>query len=151
MEVLKGHLATEGVKDNFVLDGFPRSYNQAVTLDSMLGEFGVKLDKAVFLTVDDSKVIDRITGRYHCRSCGSIYNLLYSLPKQQGICDVCGGKNFSIRDDDNKDVVRSRLKTYRESIAGVVDYYRETGILLQVDGDKHLEQVSLAIINGLGL
>ncbi len=129
----------------FILDGFPRTTAQAEALDEMLARKGMRLDSVIEMTVDDSVLVKRITGRYTCAKCGVGYNDEFRPTKVDGICDACGGTEFARRADDNEDTVRSRLAAYYAQTAPVLPFYRAKGLLEQVDGMADMDEVGRQI------
>lgn len=121
-------------KSGFVLDGFPRTEKQAIALDEMLTRKGKKIDGVIELAVDEDALVERISGRFACAKCGAGYHDTFQRPKQDGICDVCGGTEFTRRKDDNAETVKARLKAYREQTAPILPYYKNKGLLQRVDG-----------------
>jgi adenylate kinase len=118
----------------FILDGFPRTVPQAEALDAMLLKRGERLDTVIELTVDDAALVERISGRYTCKSCGAGYHDRFKTPRQAGVCDSCGGRDFVRRSDDRAETVQARLDEYRKKTAPILPYYRAKGLLKQVDG-----------------
>jgi adenylate kinase len=121
-------------KSGFVLDGFPRTEKQAVALDEMLTRKGKKIDGVIELAVDEDALVERISGRFACAKCGAGYHDKFQRPKKEGVCDVCGGTEFTRRKDDNAETVKARLKAYREQTAPILPYYKTKGLLQRVDG-----------------
>ena len=121
-------------KSGFVLDGFPRTEKQAVALDEMLTRKGKKIDGVIELAVDEDALVERISGRFACAKCGAGYHDKFQQPKKKGVCDVCGGTEFTRRKDDNAETVKARLKAYREQTAPILPYYKKKGLLQRVDG-----------------
>ena len=121
-------------KSGFVLDGFPRTEKQAVALDEMLTRKGKKIDGVVELAVDEDALVERISGRFACAKCGAGYHDTFQRPKKEGVCDVCGGTEFTRRKDDNAETVKARLKAYREQTAPILPYYKTKGLLQRVNG-----------------
>ena len=121
-------------KSGFVLDGFPRTEKQAVALDEMLTRKGKKIDGVIELAVDEDALVERISGRFACAKCGAGYHDKFQRPKKEGVCDVCGGTDFTRRKDDNAETVKARLKAYREQTAPILPYYKNKGLLQRVDG-----------------
>jgi adenylate kinase len=119
----------------FVLDGFPRTVQQAEALDAMLAERGRgHIDRVIELAVDEPALIQRIAGRYVCANCGEGYHDLFRQPKIRGVCDRCGGKEFLRRPDDKAEAVAVRLEAYRRQTAPILPYYQSRGLLRRVDG-----------------
>ncbi len=121
-------------KSGFVLDGFPRTEKQAVALDDMLTRKGSRIDGVIELAVDEVALVERISGRFACAKCGAGYHDTFQQPKKAGVCDVCGGTDFTRRKDDNAETVKARLKAYREQTAPILPYYKQKGLLQRVDG-----------------
>lgn len=124
----------------FILDGFPRTVAQADALDAMLARIGRGLDAVVSVDVDKQAIVDRLTARRTCRSCGRIYNLLWDAPVDPDRCDACGGEVYQ-RDDDTVETVTNRLDVYERSTAPLIEYYREKGLVRSVDGDRSVDEV----------
>ncbi|MCW3836302.1 adenylate kinase [Sphingomonas canadensis] len=136
-----------------IFDGYPRTAAQAESLDALLAERGRKLDRVVELVVDEDALVERITGRFTCATCGEGYHDKFKLPKVEGTCDVCGGHEFKRRSDDNEETVRSRMAEYRAKTAPILPIYEARGIVSRVDGMADIahvgEQID-AILDGLG-
>lgn len=124
----------------FILDGFPRTVPQAKALESILNTHKMRIDKAVFLEVDQGLLMDRLTGRRVCRKCGAVFHVAAKLPKSAGRCDECGGELYQ-RDDDKAEVIKTRLEAYEVSTAPLKAYYEEIGRLVVVDGTGEANQV----------
>ncbi|MFN3921873.1 MAG: adenylate kinase, partial [Caldimicrobium sp.] len=144
--MVKERLSQPDCEKGFILDGFPRTVAQAEALDSLLAEMGKKLDVALALVVPDELLVERLTGRRTCKSCGMMYHIKYKPPKVEGKCDHCGGELYQ-RPDDNEETVRNRLKVYHESTAPLIDYYNKKGILKEIDGSKSIEEITTQIIS----
>lgn len=119
---------------NFVLDGFPRTVAQARALDGLLESRKIKLNRALFMEIDDLTLKERLTGRRVCRECGAVYHVKFEPPKVEGKCDSCSGALYQ-RKDDSEEVIGVRLATYRKETAPLKDYYEKAGILKAVDCD----------------
>jgi adenylate kinase len=132
--------------NGFILDGFPRTSAQAQALDTMLSERKLNLDKVISISVDEDALVERIIGRYSCANCGAGYHDTFQQPKSEGICDQCGGKNFSRRKDDNRETVLSRLNTYHQQTAPIIPHYEADGRLVRVDGMAEISAVGDAIM-----
>jgi len=135
-------------KSGFVLDGFPRTVRQAVALDQMLADMGAHIDIAISLNASDELVVSRLGGRLGCTKCGELYHAISKPPLREGLCDKCNGPLF-VRTDDQPDTIRERLRVFREQTQPVIDYFRERGVLKEVDGSKQAEDVYSQIIGGL--
>lgn len=129
----------------FILDGFPRTTGQAEALDRMLGDKGFKLDAVIKMKVDEEALVERITGRFTCARCGAGYHDKFHRPKNDEICDHCGGTEFTRRADDNEETVRARLAAYREQTAPILPYYEAKGALRRVDGMAPIDEVTRQI------
>ncbi|MDM7203042.1 MAG: adenylate kinase [Thermodesulfobacteriaceae bacterium] len=144
--MVKERLSQSDCEKGFILDGFPRNVAQAEALDALLSELNKKLDFALALIVPDELLVERLTGRRTCKSCGMMYHIKYKPPKVDGKCDVCGGELYQ-RPDDNEETVRNRLKVYHESTAPLIDYYKNKGILREIDGSKSIEEITAQLIS----
>jgi adenylate kinase len=125
---------------NVILDGFPRTVNQALALEEMLKDKGEKISKVLFFDVPDEVIIDRLSGRRVCSKCGAVYHVKYNPPKVEGVCDLCGGTLVQ-RDDDKEEVVRKRLEVYRKQTQPLIEFYQEKGIIYKLDAGKGVEEL----------
>ena len=138
--------------NGFILDGFPRTTAQAEALDGMLRARDLTLDSVIAITVDEDALIERIVGRISCAKCGMGYHRTFSPPKTAGVCDKCGGTEFTQREDDNRETMQTRLATYHKQTAPIIPYYEANGRLARVDGMGDIETVAAElsrIIEGL--
>lgn len=133
----------------FLLDGFPRTVAQAEALDEILTRKNKTLDAVIEIRADDEKMVERITGRFTCAECGEGYHDTFRRPVTDGICDKCGGSEFSRRKDDNQETVRSRLRAYHAQTAPLVGYYGGNGRLKSVDGMLDIKSVNRKIEEAL--
>jgi adenylate kinase len=124
-----------------MLDGFPRTLEQATALDEALTREGKGIDRVLYIKVPEDELLSRLSGRLNCRQCGSVYHQRFQPPRQAGRCDQCGGELYQ-RDDDRPETVRKRLEVYFQQTAPLVDYYRERGKLVEIDGNKSVEDVA---------
>jgi adenylate kinase len=129
----------------FILDGFPRTLQQAAALERMLQEKGKRLDAVIELKVDYNRLVERIVGRYTCAKCGEGYHDRFKRPKNPGSCDQCGSHDFERRDDDNAETVTTRLMAYYRETAPLTGYYFAKGNLQTVDGMAVIGEVAKAI------
>ena len=143
--IIADRLDQPDVKKGFILDGFPRNTAQAEALDTMLTGKGLKLDAVIEMKVNDEALVERITGRYTCAKCGKGYHDRFEQPKVSGVCDVCGGTQFTRRADDNEKTVRDRLAVYNKQTAPLVQYYGGTGKLKTIDGMADISVVTRQI------
>ena len=139
----------EAPPEGFILDGFPRTVNQAETLDRALGGDGQKIDAVLNLKIDDKVVAGRMTGRRSCPKCGAVYHVDNLKPKRAGLCDRDGARLVQ-RSDDGPEVVAHRLETYHRQTEPLVEYYKENGIVYDFDADRDPEQVQASIFETLG-
>ena len=143
--IIADRLDAPDVRKGFILDGFPRNTAQAEALDQMLTGKGLKLDAVFEMKVDDEALVERITGRHTCATCGKGYHDRFEKPKVQGVCDVCGSTDFTRRADDNEKTVRDRLAVYNQQTAPLVAYYGGRGALKTIDGMADITQVTRQI------
>ncbi|MBL9059100.1 MAG: adenylate kinase, partial [Mangrovicoccus sp.] len=123
LAILKDRMAESDTARGVILDGFPRTAAQAAALDELLAGAGQKINAAISLDVVDEAMVERVSGRYTCASCGEGYHDSFKVPVQAGICDKCGSTEFKRRADDNAETVRSRLEAYHAQTAPLIDYY----------------------------
>lgn len=128
-----------------IFDGYPRTEAQAVSLDGILAARGRKLDHVIELEVNEEALVERITGRFTCASCGKGYHDKFEQPKVPGTCDKCGGTEFKRRPDDNAETVRTRMAEYRAKTAPILPVYEARGIVTKVDGMADMDEVTAAI------
>lgn len=136
--------------NGYILDGYPRTLEQADALEAMLSERGTGLDVVVELRVDDDAMVERIAGRYNCVSCGTSYHDTLNSPDKEGVCDKCGGAEFKRRPDDNAEAMRTRLRVYYKKTAPLIGFYHAKGTLRPVDGMASIDEVSEEIRHVLG-
>ena len=124
-----------------LLDGFPRTIAQAEALDEALAAHGHKISLVPSIVVPDAVLVERVSGRRLCRVCGEAYHVRFNPPKQPGVCDKDGGELYQ-RDDDNPETVRQRLQVYWQQTSPLIDYYRNQGVLVEVNGDQSIDAVA---------
>ena len=142
--MVKERIKKDDCKNGFILDGFPRTVVQAEKLDEM-----VTLDKVVYINAPDEVMLERLTARQTCPKCGSTYNKLFLPPKTAGICDKCGAE-LTQRKDDTVEAGKARIATFHEQSEPLVEFYTKKGILFEVDGTAAIDDITKAIIEGLG-
>ena len=133
IEILKSRVEKKDAK-NFLLDGFPRTINQAEALEKI-----TKIDLVVNFYASEKVIMQRLTNRRICRKCGAIFNLISIIPKKQGICDICGGELYQ-REDEMPAVIKDRLKVYKEKTKPLEEYYQKKGILREINADPDLNE-----------
>jgi len=136
-------------KAGFLLDGFPRTIPQAEALERLLDELSMKLDLVLSIKVAPAVLVERLTGRRICRQCGTSYHLVFNPPKQDGICNRCGGELYQ-RSDDTPETVSDRMRVYTNKTAPLLKFYRQRGLLRDVDGEPGIDAVWDAILGLLG-
>ena len=134
--IIKGRIAEPDCQKGFILDGFPRNMNQAIVLDEMLSSLNKKIEMVFNFEVGEEILIKRISGRFSCKGCGTVYNRYFKLPAKEGVCDNCGSDDFESRSDDNEATVKNRLKVYHDSTFELIGYYEKKNLLLLVDAVK---------------
>ena len=147
--IVKDRLSECDCKEGFLLDGFPRTVDQADSLDTELKNLDYALDKVLNIYVDKNALIERAVGRRICKSCGATYHISFNKPKEEGKCDLCGGELFQ-RSDDTEETVAKRIGVYLEQTEPLIDYYNEKGILANINGDQDIDIVFSEIVTVLG-
>ena len=148
--MLAARVSQPDVTRGFILDGFPRTVPQAEALDLVLAEKTMPLHHVIELQVDDAAMVERISGRYTCSKCGEGWHDSFKQPRVAGICDACGGTEFTRRADDKAETVAARLEAYHRQTAPLLPYYAGRGILRVVDGMAEMNEVSRQIEAILG-
>ena len=146
--IVRERLEKDDVKNGFILDGFPRTLEQAIALDVALKELGIDSVQVLDVTAEPELLVQRVIGRRICRQCGATYHLTNLPPKQDGICDKCGGELYQ-RADDVEETVRKRLGVYMAQTRPLVDYYENRGFYKRINGNQDVEKVYQDIISAL--
>ena len=149
VKILLDRVAADDCRNGYVLDGFPRTIPQAEVLTEALDKMGDKIDYAIDVAVPDENIVNRMSGRRACVTCGATYHIVHIPPKVENICDKCGSA-LILRDDDKPETVLNRLKIYHEQTQPLIDYYTEKGVLKTVDGTKDMKDVFADIVSILG-
>ena len=147
--LIEDRLTQPDCKKGFILDGFPRNTAQAETLDAMLKKLNMPLDSALSVDVPKDDLMKRLTGRRTCKGCQQMYNVYFSPPKKNGVCDKCGGELFH-RDDDKEETIKRRLDVYDAQTAPLINYYKKSGILKSVIGVGGIDEIFKKVCSVLG-
>lgn len=143
--IVKERISEDDAKKGFLLDGFPRTIEQAEALNSILEELGRTIDAVVNIEVPEEELMNRLTGRRICETCGTTYHLVFNPPKVEGICDIDGGKLYQ-REDDNPETVANRLEGNVKQSKPILEFYNQKGLLKNIDGSKHIDEVTSDVI-----
>ena len=144
-KLIDAELASMGPEVGAIFDGYPRTAAQAEQLDAILAQHDRALDHVIELEVDEDALVERITGRFTCATCGTGYHDVYKQPATAGTCDKCGSHEFKRRPDDNEETVRTRMTEYRAKTAPILPLYEARGIVARVDGMAHIDEVTAEI------
>jgi len=147
--IVEDRIKQDDTKNGFLLDGFPRTENQALALDEVLNELGISLDAVINIKVDSQVLVSRITGRRICKDCGATYHIEFNPPAEEGVCDLCGGELYQ-RSDDNEDTVQNRIDVYNKQTAPLIEYYSKQDLIITIDGEQAIDKVFTDIVKKLG-
>ena len=141
-QLIEDRLGKDDCKNGYIIDGFPRNIDQAYEYDKILTKLGYEVGNVIYLNIDKKTLEKRITGRRLCENCNAIYNINdpKSTPKEESVCDVCGGKLYQ-RSDDNLESFQTRYQTYEEKTAPIIEHYRKQGVLKEINGDDTVENI----------
>lgn len=148
IKMIKERLTQPDCVNGAILDGFPRTPQQADALERMLNEFGARVECVVYISVADEVLIERLSGRWICRAQGHVYHVLYNPPKVPGICDMDGSELYQ-RDDDKVETVKQRITVYHQQTQPLIDYYKNKGLLVEIDGNQSIEKIGADIMKVL--
>ncbi|MFP4077644.1 MAG: adenylate kinase [Candidatus Izemoplasmataceae bacterium] len=148
-EIVRKRLLENDDEDNFLLDGYPRTVDQAKALDEILEAMNSRLTAAINIVVDKDVILERMVGRRVCKHCGQTYHTKFKPPKVEGVCDECGGELYQ-REDDKPASVRNRLRIYESKTRPIIDYYKGRGLLVNINGMQSFEAVYRDIVKALG-
>lgn len=143
--IVKERISEDDAKKGFLLDGFPRTIEQAEALNSILEDLGREIDAVVNIDVPEEELMNRLTGRRICEICGTTYHLVFNPPKVEGTCDLEGGKLYQ-REDDNPETVANRLDVNIKQSKPILDFYSQKGVLKNIDGSKNINEVTEDVI-----
>ena len=146
IDMISQRLSEKDCENGYILDGFPRTLPQACAMD----EIGIKLDAALNLVVPDDVIVKRLSGRRECKKCAAPYHIEFNPPKEDGVCDKCGG-NLIIRDDDVPEIIRQRLDVYHQQTEPLIGFYKENQLLVNVIGQDGVEDTTAAVLDALGV
>jgi len=146
--IVRERLAKNDCKNGFILDGFPRTVEQAKALEKILSDLNLKLTKVLNIHVPAEKLIERAVGRRICKNCGATYHVKFNAPKVENACDKCGGQLYQ-RADDNEQTMTKRLSVYEDSTRPLIDFYKNVGLYVEIDGTKPIDKVTEELENVL--
>jgi adenylate kinase len=146
--MIRDRLSRPDCEQGALLDGFPRTVAQAEALDGMLADLGGRVTAAPYIKVPEEILIERLAGRWTCPVCGRVYHEKFNPPKQAGLCDVDGAELYQ-REDDKAETVKNRIRVYLEQTRPLIAYYRQKGVLAEIDGTQRIDQVSADLLAAL--
>lgn len=145
-KLISDRLSKDDCKNGFIIDGFPRNYEQALAYDDILKNVGYDLGVIIVIEVNEETLAKRITGRRVCKNCGAVFNINNESmkPKNQSVCDICGGDLYQ-RSDDNLDAFKNRFATYEKNTEKIINHYKDLGVLHFIDGNRPIDEISKQI------
>ena len=146
--IVRERLAKDDCRRGFILDGFPRTVEQAKALDGIMAELGLKISRTLNISVPSSDLVERAVGRRICKKCGATYHVKFNPTKAEGICDECGGELYQ-RDDDSAETMKSRLSVYEAQTRPLIEYYQKSGVYTEIDGRQEIDRVKADLIAAL--
>lgn len=144
--IVKERISEDDAKKGFLLDGFPRTIDQAESLSQIMSELDREIDAVINIEVPEEELMNRLTGRRICEKCGTTYHLVFNPPKVDGICDIDGGKLYQ-REDDNPETVSNRLSVNVKQSKPILEYYNNKGVLKNINGSKDIDEVTNDVID----
>ena len=144
--IVKERISEDDAKKGFLLDGFPRTIDQAESLNQIMSELDREIDAVINIEVPEEELMNRLTGRRICEKCGTTYHLVFNPPKVDGVCDIDGGKLYQ-RKDDNPETVSNRLSVNVKQSKPILEYYNNKGVLKNIDGSKDIDEVTNDVID----
>jgi len=148
VDIVEDRLMEDDAKSGFLLDGFPRTVNQAEALDKVLSKMSTSLNKVVNIKVDSGILVERAVGRRICRACAATYHIKFNAPSVESVCDKCGGELYQ-RDDDNEATVSKRVKVYLDETSPLINYYAKRGKIVEIEGEQDIDKVFADIVKAL--
>lgn len=146
--IVRERLAKPDCAKGFILDGFPRTVEQADALKKIMDDMGIKLTKALDITVPTALLIERAVGRRVCKKCGAAYHIKFNPSKKDGVCDACGGETYQ-RADDSEETMGNRLSVYEAQTKPLIDYYKKNGAYIAIDGSQAIDKVFQDVVDSL--
>ena len=146
IEIINERVAEDDCKDGYILDGVPRTIPQAEAMEAM----GIEIDAALSIEIADETIVERMSGRRTCKNCSQTFHVVYNPPKQEGVCDFCGGE-LTIRKDDAPETVKARLETYHRETEPLKAFYQARGKLVCVENQPSIEETTAVIRSALGI
>lgn len=146
--IVRERLAKDDCKKGFILDGFPRTVEQADALDGIMKDLGLALTRVLNISVPSEDLIERAVGRRICKKCGATYHVKFHAPKAEGTCDECGGELYQ-RADDSAETMKNRLSVYEASTRPLIEYYKKAGVYTEVDGRQSIDKVTQDLVTAL--
>lgn len=147
--LLKKELEQSGERD-MIMDGFPRSSEQAELLDGMLSDTEDELKNVYYFAIDERLLVNRIVNRRYCPLCKRVYNLLYVQPLEKGVCDD-DGTSLQLRPDDNREVVMNRFRVYERKTEPILERYRKAGLIVEIDAGRNIDEIEETLVGAMGL
>jgi adenylate kinase len=146
--MVKERLSREDCANGALLDGFPRTIPQADALEVLLAEMGERVHIVPYIHVAPEVLLKRLAGRWTCKSCGHVYHIVFDPPQKSGVCDLDGSELYQ-RDDDTEETQKRRIEVYFEQTSPLLDYYREKGLLVEVNGEQGIDQVQKDLVQAI--
>jgi adenylate kinase len=150
IDVAEEAVKKEECRKGFVIDGFPRTLEQAILFDKLIGKLKFNLAKVIYIDIPMEEILRRLTGRRSCKKCGAVYHIVFNPPKVENKCDKCGGELYQ-RHDDTEDVIKVRYEVYEKQTMPLIDYYTKSGKLAKIDGTKPVAEVFKEVCSAIGV
>jgi len=151
MPIFRERFLQTDCRDGFILDGFPRKLSQAIKLEDALAEINMSVTKAINLVISEQELLDRLSSRLVCNSCGAVFNTKSKLPTQEGICDICDAALEKRADDQDVASIQNRVRLFHETTGEAIEHYRNKNLLLEVNGEQSIKEVFAALLAKLNL